>query len=157
MAQLEFLKLLPGTWAGQRKSPDMVEKVMAVWEPLLDGSFLRESWFTSGGRETLDLSALAFFRVTGNSLMEFFVVYKGGRMAMGKSEMRDGEWRLTHEWFGGSPEVAEIRIRFGGDDTYQQEVHSMGKEGTPSLKNRSILVRQRDPEESEGPKHGQSK
>jgi hypothetical protein len=93
----------------------------------------------------LGLNATAFFRVRDGSPAEFFVVYKGGRMAMGKSEIRGREWRLLHEWFGQSPELNEIRIRFEGDDRYLQEVRKLEQQGkVVKLVNRTILVRQRE-------------
>lgn len=145
MPQAEFCKLLLGTWTGERTGPELGrEQVKAVWELTLDGSFLRESWFTSGRTGTLGLDATAFFRVHDGSPAEFFVVYSGGRMGMGRSEVSENEWSLLHEWFNQPPEQNEIRIRLEGDDSYRQEVRRVGQSGATRLVNQSILFRRRD-------------
>jgi hypothetical protein len=143
--QTAFCKRFQGIWAGERSSNELVgEHVKSVWELTLDGNFLRESWYTSGDKETLELNAIAFFRVVGGSPSEFFVAYRSGRMATGRSELRNGEWRLFHEGFRQPTELNEIRIRFEGDDKYSQEVRELGPRGDSKLVNHATLTRQRE-------------
>lgn len=138
-----FCRAMLGTWAGERTSPRLeAEPVKAVWELVLDGSFLCEHWYTSGPEGVLRPAAVAHFHVAGGNPGEFQVAYRGGKIGSGDSRFDGDSWELSHRWSGGEVD-ARIRLRLHGDGRYEQEVHTLGPEGQATLESRAILVRQR--------------
>ena len=138
-----FCELLQGTWFGKRDSNILKgEKVSALWETTLDGSFLHERWFTSGGGEVLQLQAMAYFKVVENKLCDFFVIYRGGKMATGESVLDTGEWLLSHRWVGLAGGEAEIRLRLVSANEYHQEVFEANADGVLVQVSKAVLVRQ---------------
>ncbi len=138
---VEFCDALVGTWVGRRDGDALRgERVKAVWERTLDGSFLREEWYTSGKEGELRHTATAHFRIASGAPAEFLVVYRGGAIATGESAFRSGVWSLTHRWLE-SGEEAAITLRLPGADTYRQEVTVPGEGGPPRLESSATLVR----------------
>jgi hypothetical protein len=81
-----FCRALLGTWAGERERPGAdLDRVEAVWEQALDGSFLEERWSTSDGRADGDVrpAARALFKVKDGLPAEFLVAYGNGKIALG--------------------------------------------------------------------------
>jgi hypothetical protein len=139
----DFCKLLQGTWFGQRDSNAMKgEKVTAVWETILDGSFLHERWFTSGGGKVPQLHAMAYFKVVENKPADFFVIYRGGKMAIGESALDSDDMLLFHRWVGPPGGKAEIRLRLVSANEYHQEVFEANADGLLIPISKSVLVRQ---------------
>lgn len=138
-----FMELLLGDWAGHRRGATADrEPVRSEWRSAFDGGFLHERWYTAGDGDSPVLTAEAFFRVSEAGPADFVAVYKDGRIAFGESTFADSEWTLTHRWLR-EPGVAEVRLRFLDDETYEQEVLEITPDGT--AKPESVAVQQRQP------------
>jgi hypothetical protein len=137
-----FSSLLLGNWAGHRRGAGVGrESVRSEWCSALEGGFLHERWYTAGDGESPKLTAEAFFRLSEAGPTDFVALYMDGRIAFGESTFDGSAWTLTHRWLR-EPGVAQVRLRFLDDETYEQEVLEIAPDGT--AKHESIAVQRRE-------------